>query len=59
MKKVMILTWIMVIVMVIGTVVPSICNILDGTNVTIAIAEIVTMMALFGAFIGIHVAYKR
>ena len=59
MKKTMILTWIMVIIMVIGTVVPSICNILDGTNIPIAIAEIVAMMMLFGAFIGIHVAYKR
>lgn len=59
MKKAMILTWIMVIIMVIGTVVPSICNILDGTNIQIAIAEIIAMMMLFGAFIGIHVAYKR
>ncbi len=59
MKKTMIITWVMIILMVIGTVVSSVCNILDGTNVAIAVAEIVTMMMLFGAFVGIHVAYKR
>lgn len=59
MNKAMIMTWIMVIIMVIGTIVPSICNILNGTNIPIAITEIVAMMMLFGAFIGIHVAYKR
>lgn len=55
MTRTNIATWICVILMALGVIVPSIGAILNGTADTLSIVCCVLMTFAFGAFIGIHI----